>query len=117
MNLQQQTRFKSLPWFKEDTNETIIIGGAGGIGSWLTIMLARAGFLCHVYDYDVIEEHNIGGQFFRLNDVDSTKVQALHTIVRDFTGEQVFTFNDKFTSESPYHMFMMSAFDNMEAKM
>lgn len=53
------SRFKDAPWFpKEET--AIIVGGAGGIGSWLSLLLSRAGFYPIVYDYDRLEEHNLG---------------------------------------------------------
>ena len=49
------SRFKDAPWFpKEET--AIIVGGAGGIGSWLSLLLSRAGFYPIVYDYDRLEE-------------------------------------------------------------
>ncbi len=39
----QHNRFKDAPWYaKEDVN--VLIGGAGGIGSWLTLFLSRANF-------------------------------------------------------------------------
>ena len=66
-------RFKEAPWFLSVPEEekavihysTINIGGAGGIGSWTALFLSRAGFYTYVQDFDTIETHNIGGQFFR----------------------------------------------------
>ena len=59
MESQQYNRFKDAPWFPE-REEVTMIGGAGGIGSWLTFFLNKAGFKTIVYDFDVIEEHNLG---------------------------------------------------------
>ena len=55
----QQARFKDAPWFPV-ASEPVLIGGAGGIGSWLTFFLAKIGFSPIVYDFDTIEEHNLG---------------------------------------------------------
>lgn len=109
------TRFKDAPWFT-DRQETVMIGGSGGIGSWLTMFAARAGFKPVVYDYDDIEEHNIGGQLFRNSDVGSPKVNAIQTIVNQFCDYQISVFNQKIDSNSPTHYFMFSAFDNMQAR-
>lgn len=57
------SRFKDAPWFpKEETN--VVIGGAGGIGSWLSLLISRAGFFPIVYDFDILEEHNLAGQLY-----------------------------------------------------
>lgn len=115
MESQQYNRFKDAPWFPE-RDEVTMIGGAGGIGSWLTFFLNKAGFKTIVYDFDTIEEHNLGGQLFRQNDVGDTKVNAIYKIVNEFCGQQVTTFNERITGDSPTHYFMFSAFDNMQAR-
>lgn len=112
---QQFDRFKDAPWFP-DREEIVMVGGAGGIGSWLTFFLVRAGFRPTVYDFDVIEEHNLGGQLFRPNDIGSLKVNALSDIIHKFCGEQINTVSDAINAESPTHYFMFSAFDNMKAR-
>jgi molybdopterin/thiamine biosynthesis adenylyltransferase len=112
---QQFDRFKDAPWFPE-RDELVMIGGAGGIGSWLTFLLVRAGFKPTIYDFDVIEEHNIGGQLFRTDDIGIRKVDALHRIIKDYCGEEINTFSEMITDESPSHYFMFSAFDNMKAR-
>lgn len=114
--LQQQfDRFKGAPWFPKN-DESIMIGGAGGIGSWITLFLTRAGFSPIVYDFDIIEEHNLGGQLFRSTDINKHKVIALHDIIKEFAGKEINVINQRITIESPTHHFMFSAFDNMQAR-
>lgn len=108
-------RFKDAPWFKT-SGEDIIIGGAGGIGSWLAFLLARAGYNINIFDFDSVEEHNIGGQLFRVKDVGRSKVDALEEIIREGSELSINTFNEAFTSESFGHYIMFSAFDNMVAR-
>jgi hypothetical protein len=112
---QQFDRFKGAPWFPQ-TDELCLVGGAGGIGSWLTFFLVRAGFKPIVYDFDVIEEHNLGGQLFRANDINVLKVDALFSIIQEYCGEQITTFSEAITENSPTHHFCFSAFDNMKAR-
>ena len=115
MQQQQFDRFKDAPWFPKN-DETVMVGGAGGIGSWLVNFLTRAGFKPVVYDFDIIEEHNLGGQLFRKTDIDKQKVTALYDIIKEFCGEEIITFNERITINSPHHHFMFSAFDNMNAR-
>lgn len=115
MSQQQFNRFKDAAWFPKE-NETVMIGGAGGIGSWLTIFLARAGFVPIVYDFDLIEEHNLGGQLFRKEDIGTNKVHALQKIVSEFSNQNITTISEKITEDSPSHHFCFSAFDNMKAR-
>ena len=49
-------RFKDATWF--GANLECIIGGCGGIGSWLCFLLTGAGFRITVVDFDKIEAHN-----------------------------------------------------------
>lgn len=115
MNIKQSGRFKDAPWFpKRETD--VIVGGAGGIGSWLTLGLARANFLPMVYDFDTIEEHNIGGQLYAKRHIGSTKVEALADVCKQFADTDITIFNEKYTAESMSHNYVFSAFDNMKAR-
>lgn len=111
----QSSRFKDALWFpKEET--IVLIGGAGGIGSWLTILLARAGFVPMVYDFDVLEEHNMGGQLYPKRHINKTKVEALKEIIKDFTETDMVANNQKVDTETMSHIYVFSAFDNMQAR-
>lgn len=110
-----QDRFKDAPWFPE-RDEYVIVGGAGGIGSWLTFFLSRAGFIPSVYDFDIIEAHNLGGQLFRQEDVGLLKTAALATLIYTYTGENINAFSERVDQHMMSHHFMFSAFDNMLAR-
>ena len=110
-----RSRFKDAPWYPKEITSAIV-GGAGGIGSWLTFLLARAGFDPYVYDYDSIEAHNIGGQLFGVKHIGMPKVEALKSIVLEFSDTHITVFEEAFTTESMGHQFMFAAFDNMQAR-
>lgn len=118
MNLTQASRFKDAPWFPQ--SETYcIVGGAGGIGSWLTLMLARAGFTPIIYDFDIIEEHNIGGQLFTKKDAELgtvAKVEAVKGLCKHFADTDIMANNERYTRNSMSHHYVFSAFDNMQAR-
>ena len=116
-------RFKDALWFNNKVQ--IVIGGAGGIGSWLAFFLTRAGFNVISYDFDTVEEHNLGGQLFFANDIGEFKVKALENVITEFNS---INFNYSFvnskisTNTYLYHnhqapiIIYVSAFDNMEAR-
>lgn len=112
----KKSRFSDAVWAKEPKNYDIVIGGAGGIGSWLAFYLASIGYNLHIYDFDVVEEHNLGGQLYSIKDCGKHKVDALNNTILEFRGESINTYNEKFTEDSLVSPIMISAFDNMEAR-
>lgn len=113
---QQFNRFKDAIWFNQEIPEVVFVGGAGGIGSWLTFLLSRAGMKAVLFDFDKIEEHNIGGQLFKENHIGMYKVTAVSNIVSEFCGSTISTFAAKVDENTTSHYFMFSAFDNMQAR-
>lgn len=111
-----RSRFSDAPWMKNIQDKIVIVGGAGGIGSWLTLMLARTGIQCETYDFDSVEQHNIGGQWFKKGNVGQTKVEALKQNVRDFTDDSIAAHNEKVTDKTLVSEYVFSAFDNMKAR-
>lgn len=77
--------------FDGDTfNKKVTIIGAGATGSWLALQLAKLGITnIHVYDFDVVEEHNIPNQIFGLQHIGKPKVEALYDIIQEQTGTQI----------------------------
>ena len=111
----QQSRFKDAPWFPKN-NEICVVGGAGGIGSWLTFFLSKIGFRVNLYDFDTVEDHNLGGQLFMQEDLGKAKVSAVAKIIQIFCNSPVATYNEAVTQNTPHHYYIFSAFDNMEAR-
>ncbi|HEY9787019.1 MAG TPA: ThiF family adenylyltransferase [Candidatus Obscuribacterales bacterium] len=61
--------------------------GAGATGSRIVLSLAKLGLEnIHVWDFDVVEAHNIANQVYSLEDVGKLKVDALEAIVKEQTG-------------------------------
>ena len=68
----------------------IIVLGAGSLGSIITLNLAKLGFNnIQVYDFDIVEKHNIPNQIYRINDLGKKKVDALYEIIEDFTDIKI----------------------------
>ena len=108
-------RFKGAPWMS-DKELTVLIGGAGGIGSWTALLLKRAGFEIGIYDDDTIESHNLGGQLFRKSDIGTPKVDAVEDVIKQFCGEEITTFNERVVEDSMTNGLVVMAFDNMKAR-
>lgn len=108
-------RFKGAEWYGK--NVPILIGGAGGLGSWTTLLLCRMGLTkIGVVDHDLIEEHNLGGQFFQETQINMPKVEALKANCKDFAGTEIMTFSCKYDSKAMRANYMFACFDNMEAR-
>lgn len=81
-------------------NKPIHVIGAGASGSWLVIQLAKLGLTdITVWDFDIVEEHNIANQMYGLDDIGRPKVIALVDIVKRSTGTIVNVKNEKYTGQ------------------
>jgi hypothetical protein len=68
----------------------ICLIGAGGIGSFTALALAKMGFnRVRVWDYDMVEEHNLPNQFYPLEAIGSAKTEALRKMIAGFTGVDI----------------------------
>lgn len=64
----------------------IYLIGAGGIGSFTALTLAKMGFKqLNIWDPDEVENHNLPNQFYQIQDVGRTKLGALLPIIYRFT--------------------------------
>lgn len=100
-----------------DVPVTVI--GAGGIGSFTTLALAKIGFKnIKVFDDDSIEVHNLGNQFYRIKDLSKLKVAALAEIVQDFEDVVIEAKAYKYSMQNSKEMegLVISAVDSMQAR-
>ena len=80
---------KSYEYFQpEKQKDRIHIIGCGSVGSTVAEMLARSGVTNFtLWDFDVVEPHNLANQMFRQKDVNRTKVEALLDILTEINPE------------------------------
>lgn len=109
----QYSRFKDAPWF---SSYPVTIVGQGGIGSWLSLLLARGGHQLYLYDDDTVEEHNLGGQLFHTSSISSLKVKAVQQVIRDLSGATARGVFGKFTEGCMTARITFSGPDNMAAR-
>jgi tRNA A37 threonylcarbamoyladenosine dehydratase len=101
--------------------QSIGIIGAGSIGSWTTLALSKMG--CSnitVYDYDSVEDANIGSQLFSNVDVGKPKIEALSDKIRLLTESSIETKALRITrdniDELLFHNIIIMAVDNIESR-
>jgi molybdopterin/thiamine biosynthesis adenylyltransferase len=96
----------------------IVIVGAGAIGSFVTLALTKMGFHnIAVYDFDTVENENIGNQFFPIDAVGMPKVHALAKTCVDFSGTKITAVNDKIGPGGFIQgEILISAVDSMEVR-
>lgn len=85
-----------------DTRINVI--GCGALGSWIVFFLLKMGFdQIHVYDFDIIEEHNLPNQMFAEEHIGAHKVSAMQlTYFKYFEDDEdrLFVHNTKITEDN-----------------
>ena len=86
---------KQYEFFQPENDQTqISIIGCGSVGSTIVENLARCGITkIDLYDFDVVEPHNIVNQMFRLKDVGAPKVEALKDLCVEINPDLKNTIN------------------------
>lgn len=113
MELDINKRFSEAPWVN---NFPVTIGGLGGIGSNVAYLLAKHGVNATIYDFDMVELHNIGGQMFDRRDVGKNKVRAIIDKILFIDINLRWNTNRKFTQISKITSVAFGCFDNMKAR-
>ena len=129
LSMSMHGRFEDAPWMVNTKEEVSFdVFGVGNIGSWLALFLSRIDpKQITIWDDDIIESHNIGGQAFRLLSIGSNKISEVSHMCREMSGYRItrkcYRVNKNSTNmissainKSSKHVFMFSAFDNMQAR-
>jgi molybdopterin/thiamine biosynthesis adenylyltransferase len=100
----------------EILGEKITIIGAGAIGGWTTLALAKMGFSnITVYDFDKVDTVNLNSQFYRFADVGQPKVTALARLVYEFTQVSICPMAQRYEGGT-FPGIVISAVDSMEVR-
>lgn len=80
--------------------QKITIIGAGAIGSFTALALAKMGFMnLEIWDFDKVDIENMNNQFYRFKDIGKPKVEALRDLIEDFTNEKIQIHNEKYETQ------------------
>lgn len=109
-------RFKGASWLPLAKETELLVIGAGGIGSNFIYLASRIGYNITVMDFDTIELHNIGSQFFTVDDVGKQKVAALKQHILKFSGKELRVLNTRYTAQSYSNPIVIVAVDNMDTR-
>ena len=108
-------RFQDLEWYTGKF-EDIIVGGAGGIGSWLIFFLSRIGHRLYIFDFDSVDRTNMAGQLYPTSCINMKKTQAMAELAKDFSNHKDILQYDKYEEDSLSGPIMMTCFDNMAGR-
>lgn len=97
-------------------SQPITVIGAGAIGSFTVLSLAKMGFRnITVYDFDKVSEENMNCQWYRISDIGRPKVEALKDAVHSYSGVEI-NENDKKYEGGRLHGIVISAVDSMSVR-
>lgn len=97
----------------------IHIIGAGAIGSFTALMLAKMGAQdITVWDHDVVSIENMSCQFYRFKDIGINKAIALQNIVLSFTDVKINAIAQRWTKDTPQDTrgLVIAAADSMDTR-
>lgn len=116
-NDNRRARFKDAGWYNNNQKLDISIIGLGGIGSWLSVLLSRIGdHNFYIYDFDTIEEHNLGGQMYDVRRIGEYKSSITTEQMELYSGATNINSVGKFTKDSMVTPYMFTPLDNMDVR-
>lgn len=112
------SRFSSASWADKIKTKKVLLAGVGGIGSYVAFLLSRLDieYLC-MMDADIVENANLSGQMFGVNNIGQNKVSAMSSILNNFSNfYKTSAHSARFTENTGAMDIMICGFDNMTAR-
>lgn len=109
---------KSFEFFNPNTlNSRIHIIGCGSVGSTVAELLARFGIDNFVlYDFDIVEPHNIVNQMFTTKHLYRTKVECLSEMLKEINPEVKIRVEPEGWTDQQLDGYVFLAVDNIELR-
>ena len=103
--------------FKPDEfNTPVHVIGVGATGSWLALSLAKLGVKnIHIWDDDIVEEHNIPNQVYGVKHIGRYKVDALKEIIKEYADIDIIAHQEKLI-EQPLQGIVFVLTDTMHSR-
>ncbi len=94
----------------------ITVIGAGAVGSFTVLALAKCGATdITVWDDDSVESHNLPNQWYRLADLGRPKVQALKALVTEMTGVEIKVVQERHQGDGASEL-VIACIDSMDGR-
>lgn len=113
---QEYGRVKGAEWFQHTLKKPVVLIGAGGIGSWVALLLSRIGCNLHIFDHDSYEVHNLSGQLVSGKYIGTQKSYAVADIINQFSPNTTVTCYNKYLENSITNNVVICGLDNMAAR-
>jgi hypothetical protein len=115
----ESTYLRQLDFFDPDQHDRceVHVIGAGGIGSFTTVALAKLGLSkITVWDGDNVEVHNVPNQLHLVKAVGISKVKALASLARQLTGITIKPKEKMWEPTDPLSGIVITAVDTMKVR-
>jgi hypothetical protein len=97
--------------------QKIDVIGAGAVGSRVALGLAKLGVQqLRVWDFDVVEPHNIANQVYGHPHVGMKKAEAIAAIIKDYTNTTVEAMSERVTGEQELSPVVFLLTDTMKSR-
>ena len=112
------SRFSSAIWYEAVQKSTVLLAGVGGIGSYVSLLIARMRpTQLIIYDPDKVEIGNMSGQLHSIDfcgDYKTTSCAYLNRTIGHYYS--TCAFKNYYTADSRTQDIMICGFDNMAAR-